>query len=116
MKRGAARVFDDTDVHPRHPRWVLKRTRLFERHECVQLRDEVLTFRRLWTRRHDALPSFTLGAASYLDVPERGVLGYMAKGARTRQRMLQRFEDLYTRLQNVLSEFTGGPTFIHPHL
>ncbi|MEM7675368.1 MAG: hypothetical protein AAF449_05125 [Myxococcota bacterium] len=103
-------------MHLRHPRLVLQRTRLLDPDECVQVRDDVLTFRRLWTRRHDELPSFTLGAASYLDVPEHGVVGYIARNVRTRQRLLKRFEDLYVRLQNILSEITGAPTFVHPRL
>ena len=78
---------------------------------------EVQRLRRFWRRRHPRLPSFTLGAASYLDVPESGLQGYFAATVRTRARLAQAFQALYEQVRSALANHVGGDAVAyHPTL
>ncbi len=71
--------------------------------ECPPIVDAVRRLRRYWHRRHPTLPSFTLGAASYLDIPESGLSGYLTSVVRTRSRLETAFADVYERVRTALA-------------
>lgn len=95
---------------------VLLRVSLFDVDECADFAARVQRMRRLWSRRHPEAGSFTLGAASYLDVPETGMHGYLTATVRTRNRLASTFGDLYARVQAELTRHLGIPIRYHPQL
>ena len=96
---------------------MLQRTPLLNPRECQQIVDSVRDLRRYWRARHPSIPSFTLGAASYLDIPESGLSGYLASTVRTRSRLMKHFTDLYERVRSALATHLGDAEVLyHPQL
>ena len=54
--------------------------------ECTRVEESVLGLERYWIRRHEELPSFTLGAACYLDVVRHGTPSYYRLAVRGNRR------------------------------
>lgn len=77
--------------------------------ECARAHALVLEMRRFWTPRHETIPSFTLGAASYLDVPRSGVTEYYRGAVRGNILLRRRFDWLYLRLASSLRAVLDGP-------
>jgi hypothetical protein len=86
---------------------------LFTPAECARLRDRVLEREEEWTNRGWRFA--TLGAASYLDVPE-GRAGYDER-ARSVNPLLERdFADLQVRLVDFFSRLVAAPVRLDPDL
>lgn len=66
----------------------------------------VLGLRTHWRSRHNRLPFFTLGAASYLDA-RRGQSLYLDAASRDNPVLIAEFGELQRRLREVLSEALG---------
>ena len=82
---------------------MLYRAALFTSKACATIRDEVYALRRYWTRRQVDRPSFTLGAASYLDIPQGGIHAYRTTIVRTRRRLEATFAELYAQVRAGMS-------------
>jgi hypothetical protein len=82
---------------------------LLDAEECARIREGLTKLRRYWTPRHPEIPSFTLGAAAYLDIPDHGHARYLSTTTRTRRVMLRDFGWLYERLVAKITEETGTP-------
>jgi hypothetical protein len=77
--------------------------------ECAAALEVVKAHRAAWTPRHDVLPSFTLGAAAYLDVPRHGVPVYIVRSVRNNKVLRRDLPWLYARLCDALAELLGAP-------
>jgi hypothetical protein len=82
---------------------------------CARARAGVDALRRGWIPRHPHLPSFTLGAAAYLDA--HGGLGtYLVRAARGRRLMEPVFGELHAALAGALAAHLGAPVELTPDL
>lgn len=63
-------------------------------------------------RRHPELPSFTLGGAAYLDVPEGGVPRYLVAKSRGNKILARHFGWLHSLVAEALSNILDGPVYI----
>lgn len=63
-----------------------------------------------WAQRHPVLPTFTLGAAAYLDVPASGLASYRIRAARTNPVLRTHFGAALDELVDALADVLGGPT------
>ena len=78
--------------------------------ECARARDQVIALRDRWTSRSDGGGFFTLGAAAYLDAPNRHA-SYL-DAAKARNPTLRRsFDWLYERVRRFFEEFFGEAAF-----
>ncbi len=87
---------------------------LFSEAECEGYWASVLALKKYWTHRHDYLPSHTLGAAAYLDVPRHGLATYMVRSVRMNRFLRRDFASLLDGVAGCLSEHLGAPTVITP--
>lgn len=95
------RLLDDAGVLARLP--------LLEPAECDDIWQRVAAHEARWTPRHADLPSFTLGAAAYLDVPRQGVATYLVRAVRNNKLLRREFADLLERTQATLQSHLGAP-------
>lgn len=86
-----------------------RRRPLLEVAECAEIWDTVRGLERYWIRRHPTAPSFTLGAACYLDANERGIGDYLQRAVRQNGLLRRRFTPLYERLRLALEAELGAP-------
>ena len=91
---------------------MLERLPLLSTEECRQVGTVVHGLRPYWTSRHDDLPSYTLGAAAYLDIPNHGIRTYLVRTVRTNRRLLMQLPWLYARLVERLSEHLNRPAAV----
>ncbi|MBD2078601.1 hypothetical protein [Leptolyngbya sp. FACHB-17] len=75
--------------------------------ECQTIRSVIYELKQDWTRRNPFLPSYTLGAASYLDAAENEQ--YLQSAQRSNPLLSSRFAGLYQRLGTVLAQHLGAP-------
>lgn len=62
---------------------------------------------RFWIRRHPTAPSYTLGAACYLDVPSEGIQTYYRRTTTGNGLLRARFGALYDELPRALERIFG---------
>ncbi len=75
---------------------------LLKESECSDIATKIQELREFWTQRHEHLPFYTLGTASYLDAVQNKENYYQA--ARTNNLILQKnFGELYKKLSHSLS-------------
>lgn len=84
--------------------------------ECGRIAEQVKALEPSWARRHEVLPSFTLGAAAYLDIPTAGLAAYRIRAARSNPLLRASFERVYGALQQGLAQVLGAPTALSPRL
>lgn len=77
--------------------------------DCPPIAQAVHDAARFWTRRHPTAPSFTLGAACYLDVPEHGIEEYYRRAVRGNVLLQRRFRPLYAQLLTRIVAILGAP-------
>lgn len=82
--------------------------------QCDEITAKVAELERFWVRRHPELPSFTLGGAAYLDVPEGGVPRYLVAKSRGNKILARHFGWLHELLAELMTELLDGPVFITP--
>lgn len=85
---------------------------LFSPSECAAFWSSIQSLETYWTHRHDFLPSYTLGAAAYLDVPRHGLATYMVRAIRVNRFLRRDFGALLERVAQRLSQHLGAPTQI----
>jgi hypothetical protein len=85
-----------------------KYVRMLDAAACTRAHELVTSMRRYWTSRHETLPSFTLGAACYLDVPDHGFDEYYRRLVRGNLLLLRRFGWLYEQLRLTLERELGA--------
>lgn len=85
---------------------------LIDAEACARVHTGVEKLRRYWTPRHDELPSYTLGAAAYLDIPTAGHQQYFARATRSRRALHRDFGWLYDRLTAAIGDLFGAPAVI----
>ncbi len=85
---------------------------LLDADDCARARAAVDALRRYWTPRHPELPSATLGAAAYLDIPTDGVRQYYTRATRARRALHREFDWLYERLTAAVEAALGAPAAI----
>src|SRR5258708_2029267 len=91
----------------------LSRVGLLSRDECAAARAAVLELRESWLSRSEALPFYTLGAASYIDAQADRSLYY--DRARAFNPLLQHhFGWLYDKLTACLAQQLGSPVSFAP--
>lgn len=88
---------------------MLARLPLLEPEACAAALEVVCGYRQYWTPRHDFLPSFTLGAAAYLDVPRHGVPVYVVRSVRNNKLLRRDLAWLYARLTEAMAEQLDAP-------
>ena len=67
---------------------------------------------RFWTRRHPDLPSFTLGAAAYLDIPAGGMPQYLRTKMPGNKILASHFGALHERMIDALTQTLGEPVHL----
>lgn len=82
---------------------------MLDEDEVGRVREIVTRLKRFWTSRHPVIPSYTLGAAAYLDIPEHGHARYYAMATRARRPLLRDLEWLYDRLLATITEALDAP-------
>ena len=80
--------------------------------ERLRAANAVVGLRRYWTRRHPELPSYTLGAAAYLDIPEAGHRQYLTTATRCRRALTRELGWLYERLEAAVASLFGRPAHV----
>lgn len=81
---------------------------LLTKEETKEVYQTVHELKENWIQRHPILPFYTLGLASYIDVPQ-DKQGYY-KGAKHHNSILRdRFGWLYERLTDILAEYLQAP-------
>ncbi len=90
---------------------MLLRHQIFSEQACAALATKIEGLERLWTRRHDDLPSFTLGASAYLDLPN-GIPKYIAGGNRGNMMLKRHFADENLLLMAGLKKALDAPVFM----
>ncbi|MCA9549755.1 MAG: hypothetical protein KC933_06945 [Myxococcales bacterium] len=93
---------------------MLARRPLLDPTECAATMELVLAHRKLWTPRHDSLPSFTLGAAAYLDVPRHGIHTYIMRAVRNNKILRRELEWLFRRLTEAMAALLEAPVEVTP--
>ncbi len=88
------------------------RVPLVSAERCAEITAAVLQQRSAWTQRHDTLPSFTLGAACYLDVPQHGLPKYVFARKASNRVLRAGFKQLYETLCETLSAHLQAPVFL----
>ncbi len=86
--------------------------RFLDADDCTRARAAVDALKRYWIPRHPELPSFTLGAAAYLDIPTDGVRQYYTRATRARRALHREFGWLYERLVAAVEAALGSPAAI----
>jgi hypothetical protein len=76
--------------------------------QCALIRDRILALESRWIRRADTF--FTLGAASYLDAPNR-LAAYLMSAAAHNPVLRSAFDDLYGLLNQFLGTLLGETVF-----
>ena len=82
--------------------------------ECGRVLEGVRARRAAWTRRHPALPFYTLGAASYLDSGAGRRDAYYEKAAALNPVLERGFGWLYERLLAALGRHLGAEVAFQP--
>ena len=82
---------------------------LLDADECAQAVEQLQGLERHWTHRHDYLPSYTLGAAAYLDVPRHGIATYTVRAVRMNKFLRRDFGWLHQRTAEALADHLGEP-------
>lgn len=82
---------------------------VFSPEECERAHATVLALRDHWVQRHETVPFFSLGAASYLDASHGRFAEYQAKVRQLNPILAGAFSWLYQRFAAVLSDYTGEP-------
>ncbi len=85
----------------------LERFNLLDETAAAAVREDVMALRSSWTRRHPSLPSFTLGAASYLDARQAGAAAYLSLAKQLNPQLSKRFSSLHDEVLGSLSAFVG---------
>ena len=83
---------------------MIARVPLLDAEECARVLERVQAHRDAWTQRYPGLPSYTLGAASYLDSGPGRSGAYYAKAAALNPLLEREFGWLYERLLAALVE------------
>jgi hypothetical protein len=94
-------------LEPAYTPRVLKRLALLDAPECALISETVLGMRKFWTQRHPTAPSYTLGAASYLDL-SKPFSEYLRGAIRGNNLLRRRFIWLYERLADTLQTTFGA--------
>src|SRR5262252_1829891 len=92
------------------------RVPLLDTAACDRIYQRVLELEGHWIARHGELPSFTLGATAYLDVPRGGMHDYRINRSRGNRILIRHFNDLYASLTEVLSPALGRPAWLSDRL
>jgi hypothetical protein len=87
---------------------------LISRTEQDRVRSDVFALRKLWTKRLEEVPFFTLGAASYLDSKDGQFAAYREHARRLNPELWQRFDWLYRKLAKALEQEKGERVFFEP--
>lgn len=95
---------------------MFRRQALLTPAECGRIAARVKALEPSWARRHEVLPSFTLGAAAYLDIPSAGLAAYRIRSARSNPVLRASFAPVYEALQEGLAQLLGAPTALSPRL
>jgi hypothetical protein len=95
---------------------VFRRQAVFTPAECGRIAAQVKALEPSWARRHEVLPSFTLGAAAYLDIPTAGLAAYRIRTARINPALRASFDPMYGALLEGLAQVLGAPTGLSPRL
>ena len=90
--------------------------RLLDDGEADRVWAKVHDLRTDWVQRHDELPFFTLGAASYLDATNGRFADYQAKARRFNPLLREHFGWLLDRLAERFSEHVGRTAFYDERL
>lgn len=85
----------------------LERISILDEARSSEIREHVMELRSSWVQRHPQLPSFTLGAASYLDARHSGADAYLTLARRFNPQLVERFASLYDEVLGSLSSFVG---------
>lgn len=93
----------------------LSRIGLLGRDECVAARAAVMELRKSWIARSEALPFYTLGAASYIDAQADRAL-YHSRASTFNPLLQRHFGWLYDKLTACLAQQLGGPVRFAPAL
>jgi hypothetical protein len=80
--------------------------------ECDAIAERVLGLDSFFSRRHDDLPSFTLGGAAYLDITAGGFPRYLITKSRGNKVLRRHFGELLERVASVLSSALGKDAFL----
>lgn len=80
--------------------------------ECTRARAAVDKLILYWTPRHPDLPSFTVGAAAYLDIPTDGVRQYYTRATRARRALHRELGWIYDKLTAAIEAALGAPAAI----
>jgi len=87
----------------------LEEVGLLTEDEAGRAWETVHELRPHWTRRHEQVPFFTLGAASYLDATNARFAAYQDRALESNIILRQRFGWLLDRLAAAVSELVGKP-------
>jgi hypothetical protein len=79
------------------------RVELLDRAELSAVRNAIHALRPRWTRRHETVSFFTLGAASYLDAREGGFAAYQEQARQTNPILIEHFGWLLDRVRATVS-------------
>jgi hypothetical protein len=79
-------------------------------HECEKARNQVIALRDCWTQRSDGGGFFTLGAAAYLDAPNRRA-SYLEAARASNPELCRSFDWLHERVRQFFEDFFGEPVF-----
>lgn len=80
--------------------------------ECCAVAEQVKKLRRFWVRRHDELPSFTLGAAAYLDVPKGGLPMYETRTNVGNRFLTRHFTDVLQTVRDRVAERVDADVYL----
>ncbi len=85
---------------------------ILDRAACDGITARVFELERFWTRRHPDLPSFTLGATAYLDIPAGGMPRYLVTKSGGNKVLQRHFGELLHTVASALAGALGAPTFL----
>jgi hypothetical protein len=93
---------------------VVVRIPLLNEAECQRNWQAAKALRKYWTHRHAFLPSYSVGAAAYLDVPAEGVHTYLMRAIRMNKFLRRDFGPLAESVRAAIEDHVGATTVISP--
>ncbi len=93
---------------------VVVRIPLLSEAQCNENWQAAKALRKYWTHRHEFLPSHSVGAAAYLDVPADGVHSYMMRAIRMNKFLRRDFGPLSEQVRAAMQDHLHAPAIITP--